>query len=318
MLFWSQLALFSLELVAREQFVPTVRETNALWRPVIIEQDMERLKIFFKSMPPSCLGLLVLQKTESSPSNLVTSFLDNAVNSLVHNSLLGVTLMPSRRGRPPKAVPLAQQFLAALTSKEPGLKASSEEITSFSREIESWTSQILPKVVDVPFRTCFRLEAPRIEDEGEVPGEHFPIGLEMQTDEAYSFLREEAPLLEQNGFGVLLPSWWERPNSRLSITLRLKDAPKKERQVGPAFFGLNSLVNYDWQLSLGGDLLTEAEFAELARLKVPLIQIRGEWMELRSTEIEAAIAFFKRPRKEDDTCRGPTPRPEPSRPGAAR
>ena len=178
--------------------------------------------------------------------------------------------MPSRQGRPPKAVPLAQQFLTALTSKEPGLKASSEEITSFSREIESWTSQILPKVVDVPFRTCFRLEAPSVEDEvwrlafflqakddrsllvpaREVwqtksraltflkkrlkdPQEQLladlgrasrvvplmekclesahPIGLEMQTDEAYSFLREEAPLLEQNGFGVLLPSWLGAP-----------------------------------------------------------------------------------------------------------
>jgi SNF2 family DNA or RNA helicase len=353
MLFWSQLALFSLELVAREQFVPTVREANAFWKPVIIEQDMERLKIFIKSMPPSCLGLLVLPATESSPSRLVTSFLDNAVDSLVHSSLLGVTLMPSRRGRPPKAVPLAQQFLAALTSKESGLRASSEEITSFSREMESWTSQILPQVVDVPFRTCFRLEAPSVEDgvwrlafflqakddrsllvpAKEVwqaksraltflkkrlkdPQERLladlgrasrvvplmekcldsarPIGLEMQTDEAYSFLREEAPLLEQNGFGVLLPSWWERPGSRLGIKLRLKDAPKKEGQVGPSFFGLNSLVNYDWQLSLGGDVLTEAEFAELARLKVPLIQIRGEWMELRSTEIEAAIAFFRK------------------------
>ena len=128
-----------------------------------------------------------------------------------------------------------------------------------------------------------------------------PTGLEMQTEEAYSFLRESAPLLEQNGFGVLLPSWWERPGSRLGIKLQLKGAVKKEGQVGPAFFGLDTLINYDWQLSLGGDILTKAEFAELSRLKVPLIQIRGEWMELRSTEIEAAIAFFRKNRDREMT-----------------
>ncbi|MCK9566440.1 MAG: SNF2 helicase-associated domain-containing protein, partial [Methanothrix sp.] len=128
-----------------------------------------------------------------------------------------------------------------------------------------------------------------------------PTCLEMQTEEAYSFLRELAPLLDQNGFGVLLPSWWERPGSRLGIKLQLKGAAKKERPTGPAFFGLDSLVSYDWQLSLGGEILTKAEFAELSRLKVPLIQIRGEWMELRSTEIEAAIAFFQKNRDREMT-----------------
>lgn len=92
-----------------------------------------------------------------------------------------------------------------------------------------------------------------------------------------------------------------KPDSRLGIKLQLKGSVKKEGQVGPAFFGLDSLVSYDWQLSLGGDILTKAEFAELSRLKVPLIQIRGEWMELRSTEIEAAIAFFQKNRDREMT-----------------
>ncbi|NMC10235.1 MAG: hypothetical protein GYA39_04555 [Methanothrix sp.] len=33
-----------------------------------------------------------------------------------------------------------------------------------------------------------------------------PVSLDMETEEAYSFLRQSAPMLEQNGFGVLLPS----------------------------------------------------------------------------------------------------------------
>jgi len=355
LLFWSELALFSLELVSRELFVPAVRKGRALWKAVIDEPDQERLNIFVRSLPPSCLGLQPAQGSMAIPSRLVHSFVNIAVNTLVHSSLDGVSLQPARRGRMPKKVPLPDQFLSALTSQESSLSASAPELVSFSLKLNSWVSQIHPEIEDVPFRTCFRLEAPGIEDAAwrlafflqarddrsllvpakEVwqtksraltflkkrlknPQEQLladlgkasrvvplmekclesarPTDMEMQTEEAYSFLRESAPLLEQNGFGVLLPSWWERPGSRLGIKLKLKGAAKKEGQVGPAFFGLDTLINYDWQLSLGGDILTKAEFAELSRLKVPLIQIRGEWMELRSTEIEAAIAFFRKNR----------------------
>ena len=57
LLFWSQLALFSLELVAREQFLPAIQKSRALWKAVIDELDQERLNIFIRSLPPSCLGL---------------------------------------------------------------------------------------------------------------------------------------------------------------------------------------------------------------------------------------------------------------------
>ena len=80
----------------------------------------------------------------------------------------------------------------------------------------------------------------------------------------------------------------------LGIKLRLKDFPQKSSNVGPGFFSLDSIVEYDWQLSLGENELTEAEFAELSRLKVPLIQVRGQWMELRPQDIEAAIDFFQK------------------------
>jgi SNF2 family DNA or RNA helicase len=366
MLFWSELALLSLELVSRQQFVPAVQKGRALWKAVIDEPDQERLNIFIRSLPPSCLGLQSLQLKQpeqasvATSSLLVHSFVNSTVDALVRSSLYGVSLKPARRGRKPKIVPLQDQFLTALTSRETGLSASAQELDSFSSRLNSWTAQIHPETVDVPFRTCFRLEAPGIEDAAwrlafflqarddksllipakEVwqtksraltflkkrlknPQEQLladlgrasrvvplmekclesarPTGLEMHAEEAYSFLREAAPLLEQNGFGVLLPSWWERPGSRLGIKLQLKGAAKKESEVGPAFFGLDSLVSYDWQLSLGGNILTEAEFAELARLKVPLIQIRGEWMELRSTEIEAAIEFFRKNRDREMT-----------------
>ncbi|MFZ2472660.1 MAG: hypothetical protein WAW52_12060 [Methanothrix sp.] len=145
MLFWSQLALFSLELVSREQFVPAVKKSRAYWKAVIDEPDQERLNIFSRSMPPSCRSLptlpsLPLDKAEmATPSRLVHSFVNSAVNATVHSSLDGVSLLPARRGRRPKNVPLQIQFLTALTG-EAGLSASASELAPFSSMMDSWTA----------------------------------------------------------------------------------------------------------------------------------------------------------------------------------
>ncbi|MGH3087634.1 MAG: SNF2 helicase-associated domain-containing protein, partial [Rubrobacteraceae bacterium] len=37
-----------------------------------------------------------------------------------------------------------------------------------------------------------------------------PEGLRLDADEAFRFLRDCAPLLEESGFGVLVPPWWRR------------------------------------------------------------------------------------------------------------
>lgn len=53
-------------------------------------------------------------------------------------------------------------------------------------------------------------------------------------------------------------------------------------------------MRYDWRLALGGEELTREEFEALARLKEPLVQVRGRWVELRPEEVAQALAFFRR------------------------
>ncbi|MDF0591835.1 DEAD/DEAH box helicase [Candidatus Methanocrinis natronophilus] len=140
-----------------------------------------------------------------------------------------------------------------------------------------------------------------------------PSSLELQTEEAYRFLRGSAPLLEQSGFGVLLPSWWEKRSDRIGLKLKLnlnlglgveegaidlEDETEPDLQISQVPFGLNSVVEYDWKLALGDSDLTERELRHLIDLKVPLVQVRGEWVELPSGEIEAAIRFFEKRRRE--------------------
>ena len=117
-----------------------------------------------------------------------------------------------------------------------------------------------------------------------------PVGLTLSTEEAYTFLRQSAPLLEQSGFGVILPPWWTKPSQKLGLKLRLKS--KGEGKVSSGLLSKEKLVEYDWQIALGDQPLTMTEFEKLAQLKVPLVQLRGQWVELRPEQIEAAIAFF--------------------------
>src|SRR5262249_56880953 len=45
-----------------------------------------------------------------------------------------------------------------------------------------------------------------------------PCALDLNADGAYHFLDSAAPALDEAGFGVLLPSWWNRRH-RLGLTV---------------------------------------------------------------------------------------------------
>ena len=123
-----------------------------------------------------------------------------------------------------------------------------------------------------------------------------PQELLLTTEQAYAFLRESAPLLEQSGFGVLVPPWWQKPGARLGVKLKVKPKVRANASVNSGLLGLDNLVTYDWTISVGDTVLSEQEFASLVNLKLQLIQVRGQWVELRPEEIERAIAFFQKKR----------------------
>ena len=54
--------------------------------------------------------------------------------------------------------------------------------------------------------------------------EKSPTHLNLDTRQAYTFLRETAPVLEEAGFGLLAPPWWNQPGARLGMRLRLSPA----------------------------------------------------------------------------------------------
>ncbi len=120
-----------------------------------------------------------------------------------------------------------------------------------------------------------------------------PEACALSTREAADLVRDKALLLKASGFGVLLPGL----DTRLSVRVRLRPARETAdpgRTDGPALLSFNSLVSYDWQLSLGDQPLTREEFEMLATLKEPLVQLRGRWVDVRPDQIERALAFIQK------------------------
>ncbi|MFI7023692.1 SNF2-related protein [Micromonospora sp. NPDC049900] len=121
-----------------------------------------------------------------------------------------------------------------------------------------------------------------------------PEALELDADGAHRFLREGAPLLHAAGFTVLLPSWWQRPASRLGARLRAGSRAAPGTVSGPTDrVGLDALVDYRWEVALGDHPLTEEELARLAEVKTPLVRLRGQWVELDPKRLAAGLRLLR-------------------------
>ncbi len=130
---------------------------------------------------------------------------------------------------------------------------------------------------------------------GELEGalrEPAPALVELDTPGAFRFLKETGPLLSGAGFGVLLPDWVRRARLGLKLTTRAQ-SPSGSSVTAPKF-GLGDLVNFRYEVAVGDQALDAAQLAELARLKVPLVRLRGQWVELDEAHLKAALKFLER------------------------
>ena len=119
-----------------------------------------------------------------------------------------------------------------------------------------------------------------------------PAQVELDTAGALRFLKETGPLLSGAGFGVLLPDWVRK--ARLGLKLTTRSQSPSTASVTGARFGLGDLVDFRYEVAVGDQALDPEELAELARLKVPLVRLRGQWVELDERHLKAALRFLER------------------------
>ncbi len=367
--FWSQVARWSLDLIARSKFLPTIeRQTDgsivAQWQALLDSSlDGTRLEKFSQLMPLGCrtyevrseeLGVRSEEGFELSiefprePQELLLGFLNSTIDAQVRvmegsQPLLEARVMASL----PTAV---RQWLQSLTTASPIVNAEPIGLERLEAALKAWTLPLQYQMAGKnQFRTCFVLHPPESEntdwtlayflqaaDDSEFlvdaetiwqhpvesfvygdrtikqPQETFLRGLGLASRlypviapsldtaypqsfslnplQAYEFIKSVKWRFEDSGLGVVLPKSLENRDgwaNRLGLKITAQTPNKKQGRLG-----LQSLLNFQWQLAIGGQTLSKQEFDKLVALKSPLVEINGEWVELRPQDIKTAQAFF--------------------------
>jgi SNF2 family DNA or RNA helicase len=121
-----------------------------------------------------------------------------------------------------------------------------------------------------------------------------PSDIVLTMDEVYTFLKEDAWVLQDSGFKVIIPSWWS-PKGQKRSKLRLKARPSASSggQDSGGHFNMTALIDFSYDLCVDGEPLSEKEWQELVAAKAPFVFFRGEWIELKSDSMTQMLDFWK-------------------------
>ena len=104
-----------------------------------------------------------------------------------------------------------------------------------------------------------------------------PTCYELDTDGAFEFLNTRAVALEDAGFGVMLPAWWSRKGTRARVSASAHVKSPFHKGSG---LSLDELLQFEWQISIGGEEVSLRELRALAAMKAPLVKFRGQWVQM--------------------------------------
>jgi hypothetical protein len=149
-----------------------------------------------------------------------------------------------------------------------------------------------------------------------------PSELTLSTTDAHAFIRHWAPLLRDRDFGVTLPEWASYPDEEVGLRLVLSPTDELDDLFDPfgrtsgsgnaarrggssgdigdaiefstGHFGLDSLMNFDWQIAIGNLRLTTADFEHLVAQNQPLVKHKGRWIHLDLDATRKALEFVKK------------------------
>lgn len=356
-----QLAGFATELVRTGRILPTLAAdagaaispeelvtAHGRWRPVLQGRDLHAVHGFVRAMPPVCRALA----GAPGPQALVDDILALWVDAAARREFDGDTLLPPRRGRPPKRTPISEPWLDSLVAADSAVTATDGELAALQEALAPWEdvgsgptgpahgsfrlTEVVadnrsPGDVDSTWRLEYMLQStadPSLlvpaeqvwTDDGTLqrwldrPQEILleelgrasrlypelaaglrqarPTGLELDAQGIVDFLTESAPRLDEAGFGVQLPTWWER---RADVGLKLSvQTPSDPTATSTSRFGKDQLCDFQWQLAIGDHALDQAEIEALAAAKAPLVRLRGQWVSFDPDQLHRGLEFLRR------------------------
>ncbi len=115
--------------------------------------------------------------------------------------------------------------------------------------------------------------------------------LYLTTDEIVMFVTRAAAALRANGFAVMLPRSWATAETSSKLKITRQEDPHDSSTV--TRMGFDTLMQYDWRLSVGGKELTDQEMEQLVRSKSGLVKLRGEWVLADTAQIAKTAKYLQ-------------------------
>ncbi|MDT3428296.1 hypothetical protein J2Z22_003888 [Paenibacillus forsythiae] len=121
-----------------------------------------------------------------------------------------------------------------------------------------------------------------------------PTGVNLEPERLYFFLKETVQELTKRGITVQLPSRWSKEGRRrIGMRLRMQ-LPEPQDGSRPLALGMETLVSFRIEASLGDSSVSAEELSALLAAGVPFIKFRGEWIEVDPKEIRQVLRYMKR------------------------
>lgn len=113
--------------------------------------------------------------------------------------------------------------------------------------------------------------------------------LALSADEAYTFLRE-IPVYEEAGILCRIPNWWKSKSDSIKITVSIGNK-------APSHLNFDALVDFNVELSLGGEPVTVEELKKLVSEAEGLAFIKGKWIEVNREKLKETLQAYEQARR---------------------
>ncbi|MFG3061841.1 SNF2-related protein [Streptomyces sp. NPDC048231] len=309
---WGAAALHALRLVARGRLLPGLSpEGYDAWRAGPLEpDDITHLRAVAAALPYEGHAVPLPGKGPlllPEPEALVRSFLDAVADTLPRTPAAAHTVGGPFAAREPQCLPLAQDWAAEVAAgMDAGVRISLRlDLSAYDLfddgggarragaavvQVHSLADPTL--VVDaaalwageadaafgprarvdaaLAVRRAARVWAPL----DRLSEQETPDVLALSEDELTDLLGVAATRLGAAGVAV----HWPRDLAQdLTAAAIVRPAPGSATD-GTGFFESEDLLQFRWQLALGGDALTEAEMDTLAEAHRPVVRLRDRWV----------------------------------------
>ncbi|NYI94186.1 DEAD/DEAH box helicase [Streptomonospora nanhaiensis] len=316
------LAAFAARLTARGHLLPALTPAGAQWRPVLTGAAQAHLDALAAALPPSAQA----EDPHIDPSTLLLDALTHLADA--HARTL---LAPGPAPAHPLAAALAAPRPRPLTATPPGLGGHLSTWHRDARRARTGTTLLLrlrdPHTPQEPWHLEF-WAASRADPTLQIPAaalwqdpdhaaalgtgagtallthlraaaRHYPAlapaaaqaaptHLPLTLAQAHTFITTHAPRLTDAGISVVLPEWVGRRRLALRMTTR-------ERPAAPGGgIGADDLLDVSLAAVCDDDTLDLDELTRLARLKQPLVHLRGRWLQADPAHLRAVVAFLRR------------------------